>query len=198
MIRIWPVNRPSLGSRTPSRFPTFVCLRDALVDEFIQSFDTAPGHITLDLDAFDDPAHGNQQLIMFHGYYEQYQYLPIAVTYAENDMVVLIGLRHGTCPTYSGADNDLRYLVERLRAVWLDVHIHMRADSGFGVPLMYNVCEELRLSYTLGIGMNSRLRDLSDDLLKQAVKDFDRTEEPQRLFLAVRYKAGTWAQPSRS
>jgi Transposase DDE domain group 1 len=172
-------------------------LRDVLADEFIQSFDTAPGHITLDLDAFDDPAHGDQQLTMFHGYYDQYQYLPITVTCAENDMVVLVGLRYGTCPTYLGADNDLRYLVGRLRAVWPDVHIHVRADSGFGVPLMYDVCKELRLSYTFGIGMNSRLRELSDDLLKQAVKDFERTQEPQRLFLAVRYQAGTWeaAQP---
>ena len=31
---------------------------------------------------------------------------------------------------------------------------------------MYDVCQELRLSYTFGIGMNSRLRGLSDDLLK--------------------------------
>jgi hypothetical protein len=191
---------PDLSSQpTLSRFENAVsirdlwCLRDALADEFIQSFDTAPGHITLDFDAFDDPAHGDQQLIMFHGYYDQYQYLPIAVTCAENDMVVLVGLRHGTCPTYLGADNDLRYLVERLRAVWPDVHIHVRADSGFGVPLMYNVCQELRLSYTFGIGMNSRLRELSDDLLEQAVKDFERTQQPQRLFVADRYQAGTWA-----
>src|SRR5271155_4707944 len=167
-------------------------LRDVLVDEFIQSFVNPPGHITLDLDAFDDPAHGNQQLIMFHGYYEQYQYLPIVITCAENDMVPLVGLRYGTCPAYLGADNDLRYLVGRLRAVWPDVHIHVRADSGFGVPLMYNVCQELRLSYTFGIGMNSLLRELSDDLLTQAVKDFEQTKMPQRLFLAVRYQAASW------
>jgi hypothetical protein len=43
-------------------------LRDMLVDLFIQSFATPPRHITLDIDAFDDPAHGEQQLIMFHGY----------------------------------------------------------------------------------------------------------------------------------
>jgi hypothetical protein len=172
-------------------------LRDVLVDEFIQSFDKPPGHITLDLDAFDDPAHGDQQLIMFHGYYEQDQYLPIAVTCAENDMVVLVGLRHGTCSATLGVDNDLRFLVGRLRAVWPDIHIHVRADSGFGVPLMYNVCQELRLSYTFGIGMNSRLRELSDDLLKQAVKDFEQTKKPQRLFLAIQYQARTWpaAQP---
>jgi hypothetical protein len=191
---------PDLASQpTLSRFENAVSiadlwrLRDVLVDTFLQSFDTPPGHITLDLDAFDDPTHGDQQLTMFHGYYDQHQYLPIVITCAENDLVLLVGLRHGTCAATLGVDNDLRYLVARLRAAWPDVHIHVRADSGFGVPLMYDVCRELRLSYTFGIGMNSLLRELSDDLLKQAVKDFERTEQPQRLFLALRYQAGTWA-----
>jgi Transposase DDE domain group 1 len=101
-------------------------LRDVFVDLFIQSFETPPGHITLDLYAFDDPAHGDQQLIMFHGYYEQYQYLPMAITCAENDTVVLIALRHGISSATLGVDNDLRYLVARLRAIWPDVHIHVR------------------------------------------------------------------------
>jgi hypothetical protein len=191
---------PDLASQpTLSRFENAVSipdlwrLRDFLVDLFIQSFAKPPSHLTFDLDAFDDPAHGGQQLIMFHGYYGQYQYLPIVITCAENDMVLLVGLRHGTCAATLGVDNDLRYLVGRLRAVWPDVQIHARADCGFGVPLMYDVCRELRLSYTFGIGMNSRLCKLSEDLLKQAVKDFETTQEPQRLFLATRYQAGTWA-----
>jgi hypothetical protein len=120
---------PDLSSQpTLSRFENSVSiadlwrLRDVLVDEFIHSFDTAPGHITLDLDTFDDPAHGNQQLIMFHGYYDQYQYLPIAVT-CRNDMVVLVGLRFRLSNLF-GADNDLRYLVERLPRL---AHSHSRA-----------------------------------------------------------------------
>ena len=62
---------------------------------------------------------------------------------------------------------------------------------------MYNVCQELRLSYTFGIGMNSRLRELSEDLLKQAVEDFEETGSPNGSFLAVRYQARSWsaAQP---
>jgi hypothetical protein len=193
---------PDLSSQpTLSRFENAVSipdlwrLRDVLVDLFIQSFDRPPGHLTLDLDAFDDPAHGEQQLIMFHGYYDQYQYLPIVITCAENDMVLLVGLRHGTCAASLGVDNDLRYLVGRLRAVWPDVHIHVRGDSGFGVPLMYNVCRELWLSYTFAIGMNSRLRVLSDDLLKQALEKYERTKQPQRLFLADRYQAEGWPEP---
>jgi hypothetical protein len=170
-------------------------LRDAMVDQFIQSFDQPPLRITLDLDAFDDPAHGQQQMIMFHGYYEQYQYLPIAITCAENDATVLVGLRHGTCHAALGADDDLRYLVSRFRAVWPDVQIVIRADSGFATPLMYDTCEELRLTFTIGLGMNSRLKKMSDSLLEQALQTYEKTGEPQRLFLPVEYQAESWPTP---
>jgi hypothetical protein len=190
---------PDLASQpTLSRFENAVSipdlwrLRDMLVDLFLQSFDTPPRHLTLDIDAFDDPAHGQQQLIMFHGYYEQYQYLPIVITCAENDLVLLVGLRHGTCHASLGADNDLRYLMGRLRAVWPDVHVHVRGDSGLGVPLMSDVCRELRLSSTFGIGMNSKLRALSDALLAEAAAEYERTGQMQRSFLSLDYQAASW------
>lgn len=195
---------PDLASQpTLSRFENAVSiadlwrLRDVFVDLFIQSFDEPPKHLTFDIDPFDDPAHGEQQLIMFHGYYDQYQYLPIAVTCAENDMVLLIGLRHGTCEPYLGVDTDLRYLMGRLREVWPDVHVHVRADSGLSVPLMYDVCEELGIEYTFGLGMNSRLRAPGDDLEIQAVKAHRETGRPQRLFRLVDYRARGWPK-SRS
>lgn len=190
---------PDLASQpTLSRFENAASIadlwqsRDVLVDTFLQSFDRPPGHLTLDLDPVDDPAHGQQQLTMFHAYYDENQYLPIVITCAENDLVLLVGLRHGTCEPSLGVDNDLRYLVGRLRAAWPDVHIHVRGDSGLGVPRMYDVCRELRLSYTFGFGMNARLEVLSEDLLKRAVADYEKTGVPQRLFLAVRYRARSW------
>lgn len=193
---------PDLASQpTLSRFENAVSiadlwrLRDVLVDLFIQSFDAPPRHLTLDIDAFDDPAHGQQQLTLFHGYYEQNQYLPIAITCAENDMVLLVGLRHGTCHAALGADNDLRYLMGRLRDAWPDVQIQIRGDSGFGLPKMYDVCQELKLDFTFGIGMNSRLREASDDLLKQAVEQYEATAQPQRSFLLLEYQAESWPAP---
>jgi hypothetical protein len=192
---------PDLASQpTLSRFENAVSipdlwrLRDVFVDWFLQSFDRTPGHLTLDIDPFDDPAHGQQQLTMFHGYYDQYQYLPIAITCAENDMTVLVGLRHGTCEPWLGVDNDLRYLLGRLRAVWPDVHVHVRGDSGLGVPLMYDVCQELGLTYTFGIGVNPRLRALSDDLEAQALDAYQKTGQIQRLFRLVDYQARSWSQ----
>jgi Transposase DDE domain group 1 len=52
--------------------------------------------LTFDLDAVDDPTHGSQQLTLFHAFYEQYQYLPLVITCADNDQVVMVSLRHGT------------------------------------------------------------------------------------------------------
>lgn len=54
---------------------SFFNLQDLLIDQFIASFDQPPSQLTLDMDPFDDPAHGQQQLVLFHGYYRQYQYL---------------------------------------------------------------------------------------------------------------------------
>ena len=170
-------------------------LRDVLIDLFIQSFESPPQHLTFDLDAFDDPAHGQQQLTFFHGYYDQNQYLPLAVTCAENDAVVMVGLRFGTCAAFLGADDDLKYLVGRLRQVWPDVQIHVRGDCGFGVPLMYQTCDELGLTFTFGLGMNACLKRFSAELLAQAVAQSEATGQPQRLFLKQEYQARTWAMP---
>ena len=193
---------PDLASQpTLSRFENAVTipdlwrLRDVMVDQFIASFESPPTQLTLDFDAFDDPTHGRQQLTLFHGHYKQYQYLPLAVSCAENDFVLLVGLRHGTCAAYLGADDDLRYLVGRLRAVWPDVHLHVRGDCGFGVPVMYRVCEELRVTYTFGIGMNSVLKRHSDDLLAEALAQYEQTGQKQRLFTGLWYQADSWDQP---
>jgi hypothetical protein len=67
------------------------------------------------------------------------------------------------------SQDDLEYVMRRPRAVWPDVHIHLRGDSGFGTPAMYDAFEQLDIQYTIGLGMNARLKKHSDLLLKQAV-----------------------------
>ncbi len=122
---------------------SFFRLQDVFLDQFIASFSTPPRHLTLDIDPFDDPTHGEQQLSFFHGYYEQYQYLPRVITCAENDLVLTACLLHGTAHATLGAQDDLTYVMGRLRRVWPDVQIHLRGDSGFGTPTMYEACEQL-------------------------------------------------------
>lgn len=173
----------------------FVKLRDWFIAQFIASFDEPPARLTLDIDPFDDPTHGQQQLTFFHGYYDQYQYLPRVITCAENDLVVDLCLLHGSAHPALGADTDLEYVITRLREVWPDVQIHLRGDSGFGVPRMYQACETIRIDYTLGIGMNPRLERFSDETLQRAVAQYAATGQPQRLFCALEYQADSWDRP---
>jgi len=70
--------------------------------------------------------------------------------------------------------------------------IHIRGDSGFAVPQVYDTCERLDTLYTIAIGMNSRLKKLSDSLLQEAVARLEATGEPQRLFCAFWYRADSW------
>jgi hypothetical protein len=170
----------------------FFRLSEMMIEQFIASFDQPPRQLTLDIDPFDDATHGQQQLTFFHGYYDQYQYLPRVITCAENDLVLGVCLLYGTAHPALGADDDLEYVVNRLRQAWPGVRIHLRGDSGFGVPRVYHACEQLDTQYTIGIGMNSRLKKLSEPLLERAVKQLETSGESQRLFCAFWYRANSW------
>jgi hypothetical protein len=110
-------------------------------------------------------------------------------------------------PAALGADDDLAYLVTRLRRAWPDVVLHFRGDCGFGVPGMYEVCEGLRVSYTFGLSTNAVLQRETEGLLAEAVASYERERQdarqqeparppvPSRLFTGFWYRAGTWPQP---
>lgn len=189
-------SQPTL-SRFENRIdvPSLFRLRDVLIDQFIASFAPPPVTLTFDLDAVDDPTHGSQQLTLFHAFYEQYQYLPLVITCAENDAIVMLSLRHGTATASLGADDDLEYLVTRIRAVWPNVRIRVPGDGGFGNPTMYEVSERRDVIYTYGLATNAVLQRERDALQAEAVRLWDETHVSQRLFAGFWYQAGTWSVP---
>ena len=190
----------SLASQpTLSRFEnaidvkSFFRLAGVLLEQFIASFLKPPTHLTLDIDPFDDPTHGAQQLTFFHGHYDQYQYLPRVITCAENDLVVTVCLLHGTAHPSLGAADDVAWVVRRLREAFPGVRIHLRGDCGFGTPTVYEAAETLDIDYTVGIGMNATLKKWTDSLLAEAVTRWETTRQPQRLFTAFWYRAESWS-----
>jgi hypothetical protein len=186
---------------TLSRFENAVSARSLLrleewfITRFVESFDEPPREVTLDADVFDDPTHGAQQLTLFHGYYQQYQYLVRAITCAENDGVVLPALLYGTADAALAVDVELDRIAQALREKYPEVLIRFRADSGYARPRLYEACERLGIEYSIGLGMNPVLRRNSEELLQQAVECYEATGEPQRLFTGFEYQAGTWSQP---
>jgi hypothetical protein len=151
-----------------------------------------PACITLDLDATDDPTHGNQQLTLFHGYYEQYQYYPLVISEPATKHVFLVALRHGTAHAALGADDDVMRVVAALRKERPDIIIHVRGDAGFGVPWMYDVCEKNDLCYTFGFSTNPRIKRLSEPLMQSAVAQHEQTKEKARLFECFQYQCDEW------
>ena len=67
-----------------------------LVELFIKTRRQPPERIVLDIDATDDPTHGNQQLSLFDGYHKQYQYKPLLVLEGESGFPLAGHLRPGT------------------------------------------------------------------------------------------------------
>jgi hypothetical protein len=151
-----------------------------------------PPRLTLDLDATDDPAHGGQQLALFHGYYGQHQYLPLVISEPTTRHVLLVWLRHGSSHAALGADDDLLRVVAALRRHRPDIRIHVRGDAAYGVPSMYKACEENGLSYTFGFSANPRLKAIARPLLDGAAARYAATKQKQRLFMAFLYRADGW------
>ena len=151
-----------------------------------------PDSLTLDMDPTDDATHGHQQLGLFHGYYEQHQYFPMVISEPTTRHIFYNHLRPGTVHAALGAEDNLMFVAERLRQARSDMRIHARGDSGFGVPWMYEVCENNGISYTFGIAGNSRLQEYAQGLVDQAVVQYQETREKQRLFTAFSYRAHDW------
>ena len=54
-------------------------LSDGLLDLYLKTHPAPRKVVVLDMDATDDPTHGQQQLSFFHGYCEELMYHPLLV-----------------------------------------------------------------------------------------------------------------------
>lgn len=158
----------------------------------------APERILIDLDGTDDPAHGQQEGVAYHGYYRQHMYHPLLVSDGDTGQVITAILRPGNAHASRFVVLVLRRLVARLRAAWPGVRIALRADSGFAAPRLYAWCEREGISYTIGIGTNPRLAALAAPLLAEAQAQSDALGGAKvRLVGEATYQAGTWPTARR-
>ena len=124
---------------------------------FIDAHEPAPEEIVLDLDATDDPIHGNQEGRFFHGYYGNYCYLPLYIFSGE--LLLCARLRRSNIDAAEGAVEELTRIVAQIRQDWPEVKIMIRADSGFCRDEFMAWCETNRIDYVLGLAKNERLKE---------------------------------------
>lgn len=159
--------------------------------------DSVPQRIVLDFDGTDDPAHGRQEGVAYHGHYGQYMYQPLLVFDGETGQLITAVLRPGTCHASRGALAVLKRLVRHLRARWPGVQIELRADCGFAMPALYDYCEAHAIGYTIGLSRNARLAVLAAPFAQQAQQQRAQTGVTERVLAEGSYQADSWTHARR-
>jgi hypothetical protein len=176
-------------------------LNDYLVALFIRTRRSRPSYVVIDVDASDDPTHGQQVLSGFHAYFDQHQYFPLYAFDGDTGFPLAAWLRPGTAHASWGAVDTLRTIVTALRARWPGLLILVRADTGFAVPELYEYCEREGLLYAFGFGSNEVLKARTAGTvadLETYYHWYGRREPHVQRFEAFEdYQAEGWSRPRR-
>jgi hypothetical protein len=165
------------------------------VETFIASFTKPPEQLILDLDATDDPVHGNQEKRFFHGYYDNYCFLPLYVFC--NSSLLVAYLRPSDIDASMHSRAILKLLVKRFRQQWPNVRIIFRGDSGFCRWRLMRWCDRNDVGYIIGLARNPVLERLSQQWTEQSEQQFELTSDKQRIFGEFKYAAQTWDHERR-
>ena len=157
-----------------------------LVDLFIQAHAEAPKRIVVDLDATDDPLHGNQEGRFFHGYYREYCYLPLYIFCGE--FLLCARLRSSHIDAAAGVLEELERIIAQIRHTWPEVEIVLRGDGGFCRDPIMTWCEAHQVEYVFGLAKNQRLNKIIGEQLHQAQQQFEQTGKPARIFAEFEYR----------
>jgi hypothetical protein len=179
------LNRLELSKPQPGRYHKIshdgAAIEALFVDLFLEAHGgRAPKQIILDLDATDDPIHGDQEGRFFHGYYGNYCYLPLYIFCGRH--LLAAKLRRSNIDAAAGAVEELERIVAQIRAAWPRTRILLRADSGFCREALMVWCEHNRVDYVFGLAKNARLIANIEAELAQAEQDAKTSGQPARRF----------------
>jgi hypothetical protein len=195
-LELTPANPTSADLRYKKIIMKPEAIDRLFVEVFLQAHSEAPEEIVLDVDATDDPLHGNQEGRFFHGYYMNYCYLPLYIFCGE----FLLGarLRPSNIDASEGTVQELERIVTQIRARWPRVKIIVRGDSGFCRDDIMSWCETREIDYVFGFAKNERLKAIIAEELKQAQRQYEETKEASRVFKDFRYQTReSWKQERR-
>lgn len=176
----------SEGSRYKKIVANPDAMDDLLVDLFVESYATPPTEIVLDVDATDDPLHGNQEGRFFHGYYKNYCYLPLYI-FSEGQLLCA-RLRQANQDGAAGTVEELQRIVTRIRETWPEVQIIVRGDSGFCRESILHWCESHGVDYVLGLAKNNRLKESIENEMEAAQAEYEQSGKAARVFRDFRYR----------
>lgn len=207
-----PSAAPLAGQSTFSRFENAATAEDldrleaVLQALFVERIPPGAKRIVLDLDPYDDPAHGQQQGVLFNGYYDEHCYLPLLFCGTVDDgpqRLIGVVLRGGRAAPTEEAMGFLEDLVSLIQEKYPRVEIIVRGDGGYGVPAMITCCRKLKVRFCFGKPRNAALVRLASGAKARAEKaetlraESGKRQRAVRAYEAFDYRAGDWKQAER-
>jgi hypothetical protein len=194
------LNRLELGAQTQDRYHKISLDEQAvdrfLVEVFLSAHEQAPASIVLDLDATDDPVHGEQEGRFFHGYYGGYCYLPLYIFCGSH--LLCARLRPSDRDASAGARGEVERIVGQIRERWPEVKIILRGDSGFAREELMAWCEQQGVAYVFGLARNARLQRILGADLAQAKTLAEASGKAERRYRDFSYQTRkSWSQARR-
>ena len=193
-------NDDPLGSQpTMSRLENRVNLRDlirifyAFLDNFIESFESEPECLTLDMDPTPNRVYGGQQLGLFNAHYDEYCLMPFHVYEGQTGRLITTVIRPGKTPTDREIIALLKRIVRRVRQRFPNTMLIFRADSHHNKPAVLEWLEAHNVRYVLGMSTNAVLRWEVQDIVEQLAKTQREGMNKYRRFHSFEYAAGSWS-----
>ena len=188
------------GSPLNDRYHKITYSREALdallVDIFMEAYAQAPRQIVLDLDVTDTPLYGQQEDRFFHGYYNQYCYLPLYIFCG--DHLLCARQRASNQDASAGCREEVERIVQQIRRRWPKVRIILRADSGSCREQLMAWCEQNQVDYVFGLARNARLQRKIAGAMREAKQEHQSTGQPARVFAEFSYRTKkSWSRPRR-
>lgn len=173
-------------------------LRRGLFDSTVKAVHAIEGQklsqVTLDIDSYPVPVHGQQAGSEHNGYYRTRCYHPLGVMLGETGHWLDLQLRPGNVHTAHGAEDMLEPLIERARLELSD-NVRVRGDAGFIGPEILAMLDRLGVPYALRYPINSDLRGWQEI---QAVRPRGRPPGYERIWCHdIEYRALSWEKPRR-
>ena len=187
------LNRLELSRAEPTRYHKVshhpAAIESLFVDLFLEAQQKAPKQIILDLDATDDPLHGNQE-----GRF--YCYLPLYIFCGRH--LLAAKLRRSNIDAAAGAVEEIARIVAQVRRRWPRTRILLRGESGFTREPLMAWCEANRVDYVFGLARNDRLERAIIPELITATIDSIRTGTTARRFKDFTYTTlDSWSRERR-
>lgn len=194
------LNRLELSRTEPTRYHRIShdpqAIEDLFVTIFLEAYKKAPRQIILDLDATDDPIHGNQEGRFFHGYYDSYCYLPLYIFCGRH--LLAARLRRSNIDGAAGAREEVERIIAQIRRRWPRTRILLRADSGFCRDELMSWCEANGIDYLFGLARNQRLVAEIEVELVEAQEESNRTGKAARCFRDFTWRTrDSWSRSRR-